>query len=167
MESKINNVKKKLIYITKNNIILILLIVGGILEDMLLRAMTTGFTLYWKPIVTSISMIIFFSILSFFLPYKKRNIYYMILSTTIGIVNAANFLYYKFYNSFISLSIFEQIRQLDDLGRGTIKSILDIRAIPFLIPTVILVIVIKKLNKINYFEKREDIEQEEKWLEHL
>lgn len=155
MESKTNHIKKKLIYITKNNIILILLIAGGILGDILLRSMTTGFTLYWKPVVTSISMIIFFSILSFFLPYKKRNIYYIILSTTIGIVNAANFLYYKFYNSFISLSIFEQIRHLDDLGGGTIKAILDIRVIPFTIPTIILVMIIKKLNKVNYFEKRE------------
>ncbi|MDR7869261.1 MAG: LTA synthase family protein [Tissierellaceae bacterium] len=155
MKSMINKIKNNMNNLIKNNIILILLITGGILSDLLLRAMTTGFTLYWKPIVTSISMIIFFSILSFFLPYKRRNTYYIVLSTLIGVINAINFLYYRFYNSFVSLSIFEQIKQLSDLGDGISKSIMDISVIIFAIPTIALVAIIKKLNKVNYFEERE------------
>lgn len=155
MKYKIDKFNKYLMNIIKNNVIFILLIVVGILSDLILRTMTTGFTLYWKPIVTSISMIIFFSILSFFLPYKRRNLYYVILSTVIGVINAGNCLYYRFYNSFISLSIFEQISQLDELGDGVSKSILDVRVILFAIPTIVLILVIKKLNKVNYFEARE------------
>ena len=155
MKIKLNKIKDNAVNIAKNNIILILLITGAIVSDILLRAMTTGFTLYWKPIATSISMIILFSILSFFLAYKRRNLYYVVLSTVIGLVNAANFLYYRFYNSFISLSIFEQIKQLDDLGEGVSRSIMDVRIILFAIPTIILVLVIRKLNKVDYFEERE------------
>ena len=155
MKIKLNKIKDNAVNIAKNNIILILLITGAIVSDILLRAMTTGFTLYWKPIATSISMIILFSILSFFLAYKRRNLYYVVLSTVIGLVTAANFLYYRFYNSFISLSIFEQIKQLDDLGEGVSRSIMDVRIILFAIPTIILVLVIRKLNKVDYFEERE------------
>ncbi len=155
MKIKLNKIKDNAVNIAKNNIILILLITGAIVSDILLRAMTTGFTLYWKPIATSISMIILFSILSFFLAYKRRNLYYVVLSTVIGLVNAANFLYYRFYNSFISLSIFEQIKQLDDLGEGVSRSIMDVRIILFAIPTITLVLVIRNLNKVDYFEERE------------
>lgn len=151
----ITRIKKYMIEKAKNNIILILLITGGIASDLLLRAMTTGFTLYWKPIVTSISIIILSSILSFFLPYKRRNTFFIVLSTIFGVINSLNFLYYRYYNSFLSFSLLDQIKQFNDLGSGVSRAILDVRAVFFIIPTVILVFVIKKLNKANYFEERE------------
>lgn len=154
MKSIVNRVNNYMLNIIKNNIILLLLIAGGIFGDILLRAMTTGFTLYWKPIVTSISMIILISVVSFYLSYKRRNLFYILMSTIFGVINALNFLYYKFYNSFISLSIFKQVKQLNDLGDGISKSILDIRVILFAIPTIILIVVVKKLKKVNYFKER-------------
>lgn len=155
MKSIVNSIKKHMLNIIRNNIIFLLLIAGGIFGDILLRTMTTEFTLYWKPIVTSLSMIILISVLSFYLSYRRRNSFYIVMSTIFGLINASNFLYYRFYNSFISLSIFDQIKQLNDLGDGISKSILDVRVILFALPTIILVLTIKKLNKTNYFEERE------------
>ncbi len=155
MNKKINKVKRYVINKLKNNTIFILLILSGISSDLLLRAMTTGFTLYWKPIVTSISVILLSSSIVLFLPHKKRNKFYIIWSIIFGAINGANFLYYRFYNSFLSFSLLEQIKQLGDLGDGISKSILDIRILLFAVPTIILLTVIKKLNKINFFDEIE------------
>lgn len=155
MDNKINKIKKYTFNKLKNNSILILLILSGISSDLLLRSMTTGFTLYWKPIFTSISVIILISAVSLFLPHKLRNKFFVVWSTIFGVINGLNFLYYKFYNSFLSLSLFEQIKQLSDLGDGISKSILDVRVLLFTLPTIILLIAIKKLNKINFFDEIE------------
>lgn len=138
----------------KNNIILILLIVGGIFNDFILRALTMGVTFYWKPIVASIPMIIFSSIIGLFLSYKNRNKIYVFLSASFSIITSLNYLYFKHYSSFLSLSLIKQFKQLKELG-SSISSTLDFKALIFLIPTIVLIIVIKKLNKKNFFEEIE------------
>ena len=136
----------------KNNIILILLIVGGIFNDFVLRALTMGVTFYWKPIVASIPMIIFSSIIALFLSYKNRNYIYVFLSASFSMVTSLNYLYYKHYSSFLSLSLIKQFKQLKELG-SSITSTLDFRALIFFIPTIVLIIVIRKLNKKDFFEE--------------
>ncbi|MBS4538530.1 LTA synthase family protein [Clostridium sp. D2Q-11] len=138
----------------KNNIILILLIVGGIFNDLALRAMTIGDVVYWKPIVTSIPMIIFASILALFLSYKNRNYIYITLSIYFGVLNGMNYMYYKHYNSFLSFSLLKQLSQVREMGDSVLKT-LDPRVLIFAIPTVILIITIIRLNKANFFEKIE------------
>ncbi len=134
----------------KNNIILILLIIGGIFNDFVLRALTMGITFYWKPIVASIPMIIFGSILGLFLSYKNRNYVYVFVSTVYGMIAGLNYLYFKHYSSFLSLSLLKQFKQLKELG-SSITNTLDIKALIFVIPTIVLLIVIKRLNKKDFF----------------
>lgn len=134
----------------KNNIILILLIIGGIFNDFVLRALTMGITFYWKPIVASIPMIIFSSILGLFLSYKNRNYVYVFASGVFGMIAGLNYLYFKHYSSFLSLSLLKQFKQLKELG-SSISNTLDIKVVLFLIPTIVLLIVIKKLKKQDFF----------------
>ncbi|NLY44771.1 MAG: LTA synthase family protein [Tissierella sp.] len=155
MDNKISKIKKNAMNKLKNNTILILLILSGISSDLLLRAMTTGFTLYWKPIVTSISVIILISSVSLFLPHRRRNTFYIVWSIIFGLINGSNFLYYRFYNSFLSFSLLEQIKQLNDLGDGISKSILDVGVLLFAVPTIILVVIIRRLKKTNFFDEIE------------
>lgn len=138
----------------KNNIILILLILGGVFNDFVLRALTMGVTFYWKPIVASIPMIIFSSILALFLSHKNRNRIYVILSASFSMITSFNYLYFKHYSSFLSLSLIKQFKQLKELG-SSISSTLDFKVLIFLIPTIVMVIVLRKLNKKNFFEKAE------------
>lgn len=138
-------------YKLKKNIIPILLILGGIFNDFALRAMTIGSVFYWKPLVASISMLIFISMLAMFLSYKNRNIVYIILSSAFGLISIANYLYYQHYNSFISFSLVKQLSQIKDMG-NTLAKTLDLKILIFTLPTIILISVIKKLNKANFFE---------------
>ncbi len=155
MDNKLKEIKEYAINKIKNNTIFILLILSGILSDLLLRSMTTGFTLYWKPIVTNISMIILVSLPLLYLPHKRRNKFYIIWSIIFGLISGSNFLYYRFYNSFLSFSLLEQIKQLNDLGHGIARSILDVRVLLFALPTIILLVIIKKLKKRDFFEEIE------------
>ena len=97
------NNKKDLIYKNfRNNIILVLLVLGGIFNDLVLRAFTIGGVFKLKPIVTSIAMILIISIIALLLSHKNRNYVYLILSGIFSSLSAANYLYYTHFNSFIS-----------------------------------------------------------------
>ncbi|WP_130805362.1 LTA synthase family protein [Senegalia massiliensis] len=147
--------KNKLLSGFKNNIIFILLIIGAILNDILLRMMTVGGISYWKPIVTTIPMIIFTSIIALFLSYKRRNYLYIALSVFFGLLNGMNYVYYKHYSSFLSFSLLKQLTQVKEVGDSVIKT-LDFKVLLFAIPTIVLVIVIRKLKRKNFFEKAEN-----------
>ncbi|OLS03438.1 LTA synthase family protein [Tissierella creatinophila] len=148
------NKKRKVYGNFKNNIILVLLVLGGIFNDLVLRALTIGGVFKLKPIVTSISMILIISILALFLSYKNRNYVYIILSGVFSFLSAANYLYYTHFNSFISVTLFNQAKQLGKM-KNSVTETLDIKVLLFVIPTVLLIIAFKRLKKKGYFEKPE------------
>lgn len=149
----ISKIKNFIINICKKNLVLIFLIAGGIANDLLLRAMTTGFTLYWKPIVTSISIIILTSVLALLLPHKRRNTVYVILSIFFALINSVNLMYYNHYSSFLSLSLLDQLEHFKAMGNDVTKSVMDARMLLFIIPTIVLIVAIRKLKKNDYFEE--------------
>ena len=138
----------------KNNILLILLVLGGIFNDLVLRAMTIGGVFKLKPIITSISMILIISILALFLSYKNRNYVYIILSGIFSLLNAANYLYYTHFNSFISVSILNQAKQVGKM-KNSFTETLDLRVLIFAIPTIVLIVAFKILKKKDYFKESE------------
>lgn len=105
--------------------------------------------------VASMSVIILVSILTLFLSHKKRNYIYIVLSGVLGLINAMNYLYYKHYHSFLSFSLVKQFKQLKEL-KGTMASTLDLVVIVFIIPTVLLWLGIKKLEKEDFFRNVKD-----------
>ncbi len=135
----------------KNNIILILLVAGGIFNDLVLRALTIGGVLKLKPIVTSVSMILIISVLALFLSYKNRNYVYIILSAVFSFLSAANYLYYTHFNSFISVTILNQAKQIGEM-KNSLSQTLDLNVLFFAIPTTLLIIVFRRLKKKNFFE---------------
>lgn len=143
MEQKVNKVNKNI----KSKIIFTVLIAGGVLNDLVLRALTVGGPLYWKPIITSISMMTLIGVLSFLISNKRRNKVCISVSAFLGILNSVNYSYYKYYSSFISFSLFKQLKQFKKLGNSVMEAF-DFKILIFLIPTIILIVVIKKLNKI-------------------
>lgn len=146
------NNKKDLIYKNfRNNIILVLLVLGGIFNDLVLRAFTIGGVFKLKPIVTSIAMILIISIIALLLSHKNRNYVYLILSGIFSSLSAANYLYYTHFNSFISVTILNQASQIGKM-KNSLTQTLDLKVLIFAIPTTLLIITFKKLKKKGYFE---------------
>lgn len=139
----------------KYNIILTGLIVGAIFNDFVLRALTMGITLYWKPIVASIPIIILGSILGLIFSHKKSNFIFMGMSIIYGTISSLNYLYFKHYQSFLSISLLKQVKQLKELGNSFTKT-LDLKVFIFFIPTVLLFLGIKRLNSSGYFQLLEN-----------
>lgn len=150
----------------KHNIILIILIAGGVFNDLALRKMTLGYAFYWKPIVTSISIIILISILALFLPYRKRNCVYISLSVFFALLNGLNYLYYGHYNSFLSFSLVTQLTHIKDVGNSITKS-LDFKVLIFMIPTIILILTIKKLKRTGFFDQVKPLDRKKEFVRPL
>ncbi|MDY0236304.1 MAG: LTA synthase family protein [Gudongella sp.] len=147
--------KKNKTYLNfKNNIMLILLVLGGIFNDFSLRVLTIGDVFKLKPIISSISIILIISVLALFLNYKNRNYVYILLSAVFGLLSAGNYLYYKHFNSFLSFSLLKQFNQLSEM-EGTLAKTLDIKIIIFMVPTLVLIVIFKKLKKLEFFQKIE------------
>ena len=147
--------KKGLVPNIKDNIILILLIAGAIINDLTVRALTIGNTLYWKPVITSIAMILIVSLFALFLSYRIRNYVYITLSIYFGVLNGLNYIYFKHYNSFISFSLLNQLKQVGEIG-DSVTDTFDYNLLLFTVPTLILITIVYKLNKNEFFKKVEN-----------
>lgn len=150
---KIKTNKETILENFKNNILLVILVLGGIFNDLLLRAFTIGGVFKLKPIITSVSMILIISIIALFLSYKNRNYVYVVLSVIFSSLSAANYLYYTHFNSFLSVTILNQAKQLGKM-KNSITQTLDLKVLIFAIPTIALVIAFKKLKKNGHFERK-------------
>lgn len=146
--------KNKIYLNFKNNIMLILFVLAGIFNDFSLRVLTIGDAFKLKPIISSVSIILIVSILALFSNYKNRNYVYILLSGVFGLLSGGNYLYYKHYNSFLSFSLLKQFNQLSEMEGAFIKT-LDIKVIIFFVPTLVLILIFKKLKKLEFFQKIE------------
>ncbi|MBS4534495.1 LTA synthase family protein [Clostridium sp. D2Q-14] len=144
----------------KNNIILIILVLGAIFNDIMLRALTLGDIFFWKPIISTMPMIMIPSMIALFFSYKKRNGIYLFLSVCVGLLNGMNYIYYQHYNSYLSFSLLKQLSQVKEVGDSVFKT-LGPNVLFFVIPTIIMIVVIKRLNKSNFFDNIE--EYKSKW----
>lgn len=143
--------KEEISYFLRTNVVFMILLVGAVLNDLILRALTVKKIFYWKPIVTSVGMILLVSIFVWFLSYKKRNRVFLGLSVTFSLLNSFNYMYYKYYSSFLSFSLLKQLKNVGEVGSSVIKN-LDFKVLIFFIPTVVMIVAMKNLKKNKLFQ---------------
>lgn len=144
--------KDKIIYKLKTNIFFIVFIVGAVLNDLILRALTVKKIFYWKPLCTTIGIVLLLSLFVWFFNYKNRKYIFIILSAIFSLVNSLNYVYYKYYSSFLSFSLVKQLQNIKEVKSGVLKS-LDFKMFIFFIPTFIMIFMFKKLNTKEFFQK--------------
>ena len=134
------------------NLPLILFILTGLLSDGLLRGLTLNSIFYWKPLVASTGMLITLSMIPLLLDYKRKRRIFIGLSFLVALVSAANYLYYNHFDSYISLSIIDQVEFLFEM-EGSVASALDFKLLLFLIPPLGYTFTMKHLERDGYFER--------------
>lgn len=149
---KIKEVFKKMIGVLKNNVLLVGLVLTGVINDLILRALTVGNVFGIKPILTSMAMMLIVSIIAILLSNKRRDYMYLIFSGLFALLSAANYMYYTHFNSFISVGILGQAKHLSEM-KNSVSQTFNIKVLLFAIPTLILVYIYRKLNSQSYFEK--------------
>lgn len=147
---KIN--KNKIIYKLKSNIFFIVLILGGVFNDLVLRALTVKKIFYWKPLFTTVGVILLASLFVWFFNYKNRKYIFIILSALFSLISSLNYVYYKYYSSFLSFSLLKQVKNISEIKSSIIKN-LDLQMLIFFIPTFVMIFMFKKLKAKKFFEK--------------
>ena len=144
--------KNKIIYKLKANIFFIILILGAVFNDLVLRALTVKKIFYWKPLFTTVGVILLFSIFVWFFTYNKRKYIFITLSAIFSLISSLNYVYYNYYSSFLSFSLIKQLKNISEVKSGVLKA-LDLRMFIFFIPTFIMIFMFKKLDTMEFFQK--------------
>ena len=134
---------------SKQHLPLLLFVVSGLLNEFLLRGLTIGNIFYWKSTVASIAILISLSLIPLLMDNRKRSKRLIVMSFLLALLYAANYLYHKHFDSFISISLIKQIKFLNDMD-ASISTILDLRVLLFFIPPILFAISSKKLENMDY-----------------
>lgn len=158
---KIN--KEKIVYKLKSNIFFIVLILGAVFNDLVLRALTVKKIFFWKPLVTTVGVILLMSIFVWFCKYKKRKYIFITLSAIFSLISSLNFVYYNYYSSFLSFSLFKQLKNIGDMKSSVFKT-LDLRMLIFFIPTIVMVLMFRRLETREFFQKLGNISKKREFV---
>lgn len=137
--------------IFNKNILLIGLVFSAVLNDLILRALTVGNLFTIRPIITSIGILLIIGPIVILFPNKNKKYNYIIFFILFSMLNIGNYLYYTYFNSFLSLGIFKQVKQLSEL-KGNLRETLNYKVLLFLIPIILFIFFCKKLREKGYFE---------------
>ena len=134
---KVNDIKKfmKKHYVNffKEVPLLFCFIITGLLNTLLLRVVTVGNFLYFKPLLADLGMIFILSSFMFlFKTDKKRQRYLVILSIVSAIVCIINSIYYTYYSSFASVSLLATSTFVVDVGDAVVEKVLSITDLLYL-----------------------------------
>lgn len=134
---KIKKSFKVLCEYCRNNLMLVALVIAAVVNDFILRGLTVGNVFKIKPIITSMATIVLFSIIAIVLANKKRKYFYIIFSWVFTLLNMANFMYYTYFKSFLSISFFNQVAHLSKM-KSSVSEAFNIKVLIFIIPTLAL-----------------------------
>lgn len=148
--------KDEIIYKLKSNIFFIILILGAVFNDLVLRALTIKKIFYWKPLFTTVGVILLVSIFVWFFSYKNRKYIFIALSAIFSLISSLNYIYYGYYSSFLSFSLIGQLRNIGEVKSSVLKN-LDFKMLIFFIPTIVMIFTLKKLLTKEFFKKLSSI----------
>lgn len=141
--------------VVRENSLVIGLVVMSALSDWILRILTVGGAFKLKPFIVSVAFVLIISSLIILLSNKKRKYVYIVFLVLFSILNLSHYLYYTHFNTFLSVGIFKQAKHLTEM-KNNLSSTFNIKAFLFAIPVVLYVLLYKKLEANDHFEKRKD-----------
>ena len=154
-------IKNRLIeYISTNRLFLAYMILSFI-TTLLVRHYTIGNVWQFAPIVTDLTIILFFGGLGYLIKPKKQFRYYFTATIIYAIVGIANAIYYKFYMSFISFSLLSTISQVGEV-QGSIFEKLVLTDFIYILFPIIFYLIHKYLNKTTYYDMVSKVENGKK-----
>ena len=108
-------------------------LITALLNTLLLRIITVGNYLYFKPLLADLAMILIFSSFMFlFNSEKKKKKYLVILSFVTSIICIINSVYYTYYDSFASVSLLATSTFVVDVGDAVVEQVLKISDLSYL-----------------------------------
>ena len=150
MKERINKILKNINRFIKNNKLFVSFVIICILISFLLRVVTIGFYIDLKAILADTLFSLLIGSFAFFIKPSKRYTYYLIWITFFSILSIADFIYYEFYHSFISVSLLATTSMVGKVNDSLFAK-LHIHQFVFLLFPIIFIFIKKYLTKKNYF----------------
>ena len=108
-------------------------VVTSLINTVLLRFITVGNFLYFKPFLADLGMLFIFSSFMFlFKTEKGRKKYLLILSLIASIICVVHSVYYTYYSSFASVSLLATSTFVVDVGDAVVEQVLRITDLVYL-----------------------------------
>lgn len=153
MKKIIKEVKKLLIKIKEEYLLVLTFIIVNLINSTVLRAITVRNTFSISPFFIDFSLLLTLSLFSLLIKRDKRIKYFMSLTILFTIICIINSVYYNYYNSFASVSLLATAIFAKDVSDAIFENVLKIRDFVYLIAPVALYIIYRILKKRDYFTK--------------
>lgn len=146
----------------KNYPMLFYFIVTALFNTLLLRILSVGNFLYYKPLLADMAMLFIFSSFMFlFKTDKKRKKYLVVLSFVTAIICCVHSVYYTYYDSFASVSLLATSAFVVDVGDAVVEQVLKISDLLYLWQPIFMISYYfrdkKKKNVLDKFKKNDGL----------
>lgn len=113
--------------------ILFYFIITALFNTLLLRILTVGNFLYFKPLLADLAMLFIFSSFMFLIKSDKgKKKYLVVLSFVVTILCLINSMYYTYYSSFVSVSLLTTATFIVEVGDAVVEQVLDVSDLVYL-----------------------------------
>lgn len=142
--------RKKYIFLVKEAPLILFFIVSIVIDTLLLRIITVGNGLYFKPLLFDFAMAVFFGAVSFlFKTEKGRRKYILSFSVFTAILCIIHSMYYSYYDSFASISLLATSTFVVDVGDTVVEKVMSVTDFVYLWQPIFMFYVVHQLNKKN------------------
>ena len=124
----------------------IIFIISSLINSCILNFLTVGIN-DLQFILFELCFLLF--IYSFSYLFKKRNLYFLIISIILTIICIANSLYFNNYNDFTSFYLLETLYQAFLLPKEAVTNVFQLNDFIFLWQIVLMLILYKRQTRIN------------------
>jgi len=142
----------------KTNILFMTFVITSLLNGCLLRFLTVGNFFAIKPVIADLAVILIIGAFGYFIKPKHQFKYFFTWGFIFTVACIINSVYYTNYLSFVSFSLIETSLQLVDVTNAVTDNVMEYKDFSFVWQLLALLIVNKKLKKIDYYEKVSKIE---------
>lgn len=143
----------------KTNILFMTFVITSLLNGCLLRFLTVRNFFAVKPIIADLAVILIIGAFGYFIKPKHQFKYFFTWGFIFTLACIINSIYYTNYLSFVSFSLIETSLQLVDVTNAVTDNVMEYKDFCFVWQLLALLIINKKLKKVDYYEKVSKIEK--------
>ena len=147
-----NKIKKffnNIIKFVKKEKMFIFFVCTSLLNDILVRTITTGNFYDIRPILFDLGFLLIVGLFSFLIKDKNRFKYYLIWSIILTGICTANAIYYHYYDSFISFSLLTTSLFILDMDAGVMENVYHVIDFIYLWQILAIILYYRYLKKNN------------------
>ena len=149
-KNNFNNIKKSINRYLSSNILFLSYVLCSMLIGIILRINTVSISFDIKPYAFDLIAVIIIGSFGYLFKPKNQIYYFMFFICLFCFLGIMNNIYYKFYQSFVSVNLLSTATMLSDVGDSVLDK-LEVIHFMYLFAPLAIIIIHNKLNKKSYY----------------